>query len=125
MSAIISNQCVGNSTANTVLHPVNLIVLQHFYNLTNVTSLFSTADKLNVDPLKLPLFGDNVNKLLAADDEVGYSLRKQANSMQNDTTVYHSLTEAMLADYLTSYVPSKWMGMEITSLQTMAIGGLF
>ena len=77
VSAIISNRCMGNSTANSVLIPVNLIILQHFYNLTNVTmdgtSLFGTADKLNVDPLKLPLFGDNVKTLLAADNEVGYS----------------------------------------------------
>ena len=128
VSAIISNRCVGNSTANTVLHPVKLIVLQHFYNFTNVTmdgtSLFDTADKLNVDPLKSPLFWDNVKKLLAADDEVGYSLRKLANSMQNDTTVYHSSAEAMLADYITSHLPSKWMGMEITSQQTTATGGL-
>jgi hypothetical protein len=36
-SVVVANQFVGNSTENSVLHPVNLIVSQHFYNLTNYT----------------------------------------------------------------------------------------
>jgi hypothetical protein len=93
------------STARTsVSHGVNLIVLQHFYDMNNVTltgnTLFSPSRLNSPTPLHVPLFSDQTSRLLAADESVSYSLNKLASSLQNDSVVLHSSSDAILYDYL-------------------------
>jgi hypothetical protein len=90
--------------SSSFLHAVNLPLLKSFYNMTNHTiagdTLFSPLQLQPLDDLHLPLFGDEVSRLLAADKTVGYSLNKMADSLQNESVVLHSNAEAMLLEYL-------------------------
>jgi len=60
-------------TENTVLYAVNLIILEHFYQLTNVSvdgkTVLASAEELSIKPITWPFFGDNATKQLTADEE--------------------------------------------------------
>ena len=96
--------CTNLTTSTSVLHAVNLIVLQHFYDLDNVnlsgSTLLPPTNLPPLLPLRLPLFSENASRLLAADESLDYSLRKLANSLANDSVVLHSPSEAILYDYI-------------------------
>ena len=71
--------CESDSAASTsVLHGVNLALLQSFYKITNQSLssrvLFAPENLKRPQPLELPIFGHNVTKVLAADSAAGYSL---------------------------------------------------
>lgn len=75
--------CKSNNTVPTsVLHTVNLALLQNFYDLTNETisgrDLFRASEPIEPKPLNLQLFSDNTNRLLSADKESSYSCQQFA-----------------------------------------------
>ena len=86
-------------------HPVNLAILQNFYDMTNVSALNGEARTRqsefgNIADLKLPLFAEKTDRLLAADTERSYSLHKLINTLQNESVVLHGPTEGLLYDYV-------------------------
>jgi hypothetical protein len=99
-----SKYCSGNHNGGTVLHAVNLIILQSFYDLTNRnftgSQLLLDNEYHNASSLHLPFFGDNTTKLLNADKSVSYSLQKLVSTLQNDSVVFHNPAEAMLDQLL-------------------------
>ena len=103
--------CTNLTTSTSVLHAVNLIVLQHFYDLDNGnlsgSTLLPPANLPPLLPLRLPLFSENATRLLAADESLDYSLRKLANSLANDSVVLHSPSEAILYDYIRTVATSQ------------------
>jgi len=126
---VIQHNCVGNLTENTVLYAVNLIILEHFYQLTNVSvdgkTLLARAEELSIKPITWPLFGDNVTKQLTADEEKSYSLGKLVSELQNgSTSLYHSASEALLAQYIDANSPGEWMGINRITLNTGLIVGI-
>ena len=59
------------------------------------------ADQLQVmEPLDWNLLSANTSRLLAADDVPAYSLRKLAASLQNESVVVRTASEALLLDYI-------------------------
>ena len=96
--------CSDALSSASVLHGVNLIILQNFYDLANVTltgnTLFSPNRTYTPAPLRLPIFGENTSRLLASDESIGYSLRKLVSSLANESIVLHSPSEAILYDYI-------------------------
>jgi len=97
--------CDDNKTNSaSVYHAVNLALLNHFYDLTNVTlngkGLLNPDEKINIKPITLPVFGENISSILAADSSMSYSLSKIANSINNDSIVFHSSAEALILDLL-------------------------
>ncbi|HSN23636.1 MAG TPA: hypothetical protein VLS45_05630, partial [Methylomicrobium sp.] len=81
---------VTNSTVD-VQYAINLAALTAFYDLANATltgSLLTPMDELEkAQPLKLPFFGDDINKFLAADDAASYSLKRISDSLENDSVI--------------------------------------
>jgi hypothetical protein len=79
---------------------MNLAVLQAFYELNNVSlygaQLVDAKLLETVQPIKLPFFSDRTNKLLAADEEAGYSLKKLTESLENDSVILHTPAEAVV-----------------------------
>ena len=88
----------------SVMHPVNLALLQQFYdtgneNLSTQLLLDPSQVKRPVD-LNLPFFGSNISQILAADKTDGYILSKVAESLKNNSVIYHSPSEALLNDVI-------------------------
>lgn len=87
-------------------HAVNLAILKSFYDLNNATvtgrALFSPNATTKIQPIELPLFGEEINKIFAADQTAGYSLRKLMQSLQNESIILHTPIQAVVHDFLTS-----------------------
>ena len=125
ITEIATHKCPENSTESNVAHAVNLIVLQHFYDTTNLTltgkTLTTEEDKLFPEPVDWKLYGEKVDKLLAADDTASYSLKKLALSLQNDSLIYHSPAEAMLSDIIHEQANHKLFGIDLSIFNSWLI----
>ena len=87
-----------------VSHALNLAVLQTFYELSNASlngaQLVNVSLLKTVRPISFPFFSDQTSKLLAADESASYSLKKLAESLQNDSVILHTPAEAVVHDLL-------------------------
>jgi hypothetical protein len=96
--------CNDRHTESKIFHAVNLAVLNAFYEGINESltgqALFNESIEDELAPLYLPLFSENVTRLLSADKSASYSLRKLSENLQNDSVIFHSPTEALLYDYI-------------------------
>lgn len=71
---------------------------QTFYDFTNETisgrNLYSPDELKRPTPLHLTVFRHNISQIL--DTATGYSLRKLASSLRNDSVVFHTPAEVLL-----------------------------
>lgn len=86
------------------LHPVNLALLQQFFNdssLNNIgtNSLFDNPLAVNVPQFKI--YNHSINQILANDNKAHLSLQKMAQSAKNNSLIYQSLTESLLSGDIT------------------------
>lgn len=114
---------------STILHAVNLIVLQHFYDMTNLSitgkTLLNQYERISPAAVNWKLYGDKVDKLLAADNSASYSLSKLAASLQNDSKIFHTPAEVLLEDIITEQSLHKIWGLDLSVLNSWAIAFLF
>jgi hypothetical protein len=119
------SDCTSTARSASVYHGVNLIILQHFYDMNNFTltgnTLFSPARLNSPTSLHIPLFSDQTSRLLAADESVSYSLNKLTSSLQNDSVVLHSSSDAILYDYLHRLADKQNRFPNFTEAQTWLI----
>ena len=125
-SEVVRRTCVGNITFDSdILYAVNMIVLQHFYDVTNVSvsgkALMATGNRLFPAAIRWKLYGEKVNGLLAADDTASYSLKKLALSLQNDSTVFHTPAEAILSDIIHEQANHKILGTDLSIVNSIVI----
>ena len=103
-----------HDSSSNILHAVNLALLNKFYNLTNTTlsgrSLVPSNRAVTPQPITLPIFGQNVEKILASDQAASYSLEKLVSALDNQSTVYNTPADALLHSVLErlSEPPSLW-----------------
>jgi hypothetical protein len=87
-----ASACDNHTSSIEVSHAVNLAVLQAFYDLDNDTLTGSTllppSKMRDIKGIKLPLF--DTDRLLAADETAGYSLRKMVDALQNESVILHT-----------------------------------
>jgi hypothetical protein len=85
---------------SSILHGLNLPLLQTFYDITNDTvsgrTLYAPEELKTPQAIHLPIFGNNISQILAADTVVGYSLDKLALSLRNESVIFHSPADALL-----------------------------
>jgi hypothetical protein len=108
-----ASACDNHTSSTEVSHAVNLAVLQAFYDLDNDTltgsALLPSSKMCDIQGIKLPLF--DTNRLLAADETAGYSLRKMVDALQNKSVILHTPAEAVIHDFMTRMVEiSKFPG---------------
>ena len=98
------NACEEGKIQTNTLHTLNLAVLTAFYDIEGADikgQLLMGADQLQVmEPLDWNLLSANTSRLLAADDVPAYNLRKLAASLQNESVVVRTASEALLLDYI-------------------------
>jgi hypothetical protein len=105
-----SSRCLRHEKLGPkLLHGINLILLQSFYDLSNWTlstkNLLEPRDYREPMDLHWKIYSENVTKLIASDQEASYSLKKLAENFQNDTFALNSPSEALLFDFLHEYSP--------------------
>jgi hypothetical protein len=91
--------------------------MRHFYDMTNVSisgrDLFAPSKLTDQPAIDWPLFADNTSGILARDKEAGYDLGKLADSLNNNSVVYHSPSEAALDDLFDRLQHFKMSKLEI------------
>lgn len=83
----------------TVVHPVNLALLQHFFDNDFVDRIFADTyfdHTVNVTVPDIKLYNHKMSDIIAADSKAHLSLSKLADITKNDAVVYQSLTEPLL-----------------------------
>jgi hypothetical protein len=92
-----------------LLHGINLILLQSFYDLSNWTlstkNMLESAEYREPENIHWKIYSENVTKILARDKQDSYDLKKLTETLQNGSYVLHSAGEALLFDFLHEYTP--------------------
>ncbi|KAK3096841.1 hypothetical protein FSP39_003849 [Pinctada imbricata] len=94
--------CANNSDSITILHPVNLALIQEFFDTGYETIEGHTTFQKFVD-LKIPtfkIFNHSFSKYLAADKQDHLSLKKMADRAKKDEKVFQTLAESMIDGYV-------------------------
>ncbi|CAC5404909.1 unnamed protein product [Mytilus coruscus] len=92
--------CYESSSNFSILHPVNLALVQEFFDEKRFTSLL--ADSLFTTPVQLAIsdfsfYNHNISKILAADAKTYLSLKKIAVAAIKDKMIFKTLTEPLLS----------------------------
>lgn len=91
--------CNNNSQSVTVLHPVNLALIQEFFDPKSHSTIFGDTTFQQYLDLKVPnfkIFNHSFSHFVAADQKQHLNLKKMAKLAQKDATVFQSLAESML-----------------------------
>ncbi|CAG2210083.1 unnamed protein product [Mytilus edulis] len=91
--------CYNKTSELSVFHPINLAVLQEFFNQNKLKtilgdSLFSNQISMTIPNFKF--YTHTMSNILAADHEVHLSLKKMSAAARNDSLIFKSLTEPLL-----------------------------
>lgn len=101
--------CHENDRNLTIVHPVNLALLQHFSDSTFVIDIFADSTfqtPVNVTIPSLKLYEHQMSNVIAADSKAHLSLSKIAELARKDKTIFQSLTEPLLDGVI--QIPSDW-----------------
>jgi hypothetical protein len=121
MILVKEKDCNSTSeTTSSLLHSVHVPLLQTFYEVANNTLsgrlLILPHELQKQEDITLPIFGQNMSRLLAADKAVGYSLNKLAESLQNKSVVYHTPADAIVHEVMQQMSrPRSFWSFDITS----------
>ena len=83
----------------TIAHPVNLALLQEFFNDTTLKSIFGDSTFLNPIQVNLPdfkMYTHSYNQFLAADQKAHLNLSKMVQVAKKDQVIFKSLAEPLL-----------------------------
>ncbi|KAK3083806.1 hypothetical protein FSP39_003442 [Pinctada imbricata] len=103
--------CTNNSDTVTVLHPVNLALIQEFFDPRFHKAIFGDTSFRELRDINFPsfnIFNHSFLQYLANDKQHHLSMKKMAKIAKRDETVFKSLAESMLAgqiDFSTSSFP--------------------
>ena len=91
--------CHNHTKEVTMLHPVNLILLQHFFSTGIVENVFADtafSNPINVSIPKFNFFQHDISNILVDDKKSHLSLAKMAESAKKNATIFRSLAEPLL-----------------------------
>ncbi|XP_052083209.1 uncharacterized protein LOC127720584 [Mytilus californianus] len=114
--------CQNNTDTITVLHPVNLALIQHFFSHETYNSILGDTvftKPINIDIPKIHIFNHTFSNILAQDKILHLSLKRIAKATQKERTVFTSLSEPLLDGKIT--VDNSWLDLS-TILAIAALG---
>ena len=103
-------KCKNDSTDISVIHPINLALLQEFFHSSAHSSIFGDTTYLEFVNVKIPdlkIYNHSFSKFLAKDQKYDLSLRKIVSKAKKGETVFKSLAESMLAGEI-PYTAGEW-----------------
>ena len=116
---------ISNDTI-TKVHPVNLALLQNFFNdsaLQQITgnSLFQNPLKVNVPNFRI--YNHTMSSIMADDRKSHLNLKKMAEVTRKDSVVFQSLSDSLLSGEIS--IDEDWPSQDdILLYVTMATSGL-
>ena len=113
-----------NKTRNiTKLHPINLALLQEFFDASKTQHIYADTTflkPLNISTPAFKIYNHKMNQVLADDTKAHLSLSKMADKAKNDEVIFKSLSEPMLDGYLA--INENWP--DFNALLIFICGGL-
>ena len=91
--------CHHNTDNITTIHPVNLALLQHFFDDTFVNDIFADtifSKPVNVTLPQLKIYEHKMSGIIAADAKEHLSLAKMAVTAKQDKVIFQSIAEPLL-----------------------------
>lgn len=95
--------CHKHSSNISILHPVNLALLQHFFDNSYIEKIFADTtfqSPINVTLPSLKIYKHKMSDVIAADTKAHLSLSKMAEVAKNDEMIFQSLTEPLLENQI-------------------------
>lgn len=93
-------KCNNQTDKVTILHPVNLALLQQFFHEDSHSTIFGDTIFEEFVHIKLPnfhIFNHSFSKFLANDQKQHLSLKRIAKAVRHDGQVFTNLAESMIA----------------------------
>lgn len=93
------DQCQNNSDSVTILHPVNLALIQSFFSSETYNSIMGDTTFTNPAVLNLPnlnFYNHSFSQFIAQDQQLHFSLKRIAQATKKDKVIFKSLSESML-----------------------------
>ncbi|XP_071083944.1 uncharacterized protein [Haliotis cracherodii] len=104
------SSCTNSTTHLTRLHPVNLALLQHFFDDSTLSAIAGdTTFKRAISITNIPqfhLYSHNFSHFLARDNQDHLSLKRMVASAKKDETVFQNLAEPLLDGEIN--IPNSW-----------------
>ncbi len=103
------SSCPKKTDQVTRLHPVNLALLQHFFDDTVLSTIAGDTHFRRSIDIKIPPFHLYTHKfasILAKDTKAHLSLKRMAESAKKDQMIFQSLSEPILDGQIS--IPSSW-----------------
>ena len=128
--------CVNGTNDFTKLHPVNLAILQHFFDDTKIANILANTTFPNPVSISLPNFTIYKNKMshiFAKDEKYHLNLKKLVTRVKKQNTIYSTLADSMVDGQIDLNFES-WpttndilslIAIIITSLNTVVLIWLF
>lgn len=91
--------CQNKSNAVTKVHPINLALLQQFFNSTELENITGNSMYHNLPDMSMPhfkIYNHTMSKILADDRTKHFSLKKMIENAKKDAVIFQSLTESLL-----------------------------
>ena len=92
-------QCDNETGSISKVYPVNLALLQHFFNDTQLETVLANTtyeQQMAVIIPKLKIYKHKMSGLIAKDQKFDLSLKKIAERVRNSSTIYNSISDAYL-----------------------------
>ena len=101
--------CYNSSTTVTVVHPVNLALLQQFFDDSKLDSIFGDTrfpKPINFTFPQFQFYNHTFSDVLANDRKDHLSLTKIAKAVKKDQKIFHNLAEPLLDGLIE--IPQSW-----------------
>lgn len=117
-----------NGSDITKLHPVNLALLQQFFDLASLRHISGDTLFENPQEVDIPsfhMYEHNMSSILANDQKQHLSLQRMAKSAQADQQIYENLAHSLAANNWNELEPSSWpLSTKVTSYLALALAAL-
>ncbi|XP_062585333.1 uncharacterized protein LOC134246997 [Saccostrea cucullata] len=93
-------KCNNNTDKISILHPINLVLLQQFFDQNSHSDIFGDAIFEEFIQVKLPnfiIFNHSFSQYVANDKNQHLSLKRIAQAVKRDGKVFKTLTDSMIA----------------------------
>ena len=120
--------CYNTSVAMTIVHPVNLALLQEFFDDSKLMSIFGDTtfpSPINLSVPEFQIYNHSFSEVIAKDQKDHLSLKKIATAVKKDQKVFQSLAEP-LVDGLIDISPdwpdlNAWLAISSLGVAIVAI----
>lgn len=118
--------CYQGLSNFSVIHPVNLALLQQFFDESKLSNLFGNTyfpTPINMSIPEFIFYNHTMHDVLADDHKAHLNLKKIANAVKKDQKIFKSLAEPLLDGQIE--IPQEWPNTsDIITLVSLSLAGI-